>query len=51
MPTPDDEASNILRRFTRVVTQLDPTELRYLKKAARTLHPDDLRKLADEVYD
>ena len=46
-----DEASNILRRFVRVAAQLDPTELRYLKKAARTLDPGDLRQLAREIYD
>jgi hypothetical protein len=44
-----DEASNILRRFIRVAAQLDPTELRYLKLAARTLKPDDLRLLAWEI--
>lgn len=46
-----DEASNILRRFIRVAAGLDPLELRYLKKAARTLDPGDLRKLANEIYD
>ncbi len=45
------EASNILRRFIRVAAQLDPRELGYLKKSARTLHPDDLRRLANEIAD
>ena len=44
-----EEASNVLRRFIRVVAQLDPTELRYLTPSARTLHPDDLRRLAYEI--
>jgi hypothetical protein len=44
-----DEASNILRRFVGVTAQLDPAELGYLRKSARTLDPDDLRKLAAEI--
>lgn len=43
-----DEASNILRRFIRVVTRLGPDH-RYLRQAARTLRPEDLRLLAWEV--
>lgn len=46
-----DEASNILRRYIRVVEHLDPSELGYLRKSARTLHPSDLRLLAREVLD
>lgn len=46
-----DEASNILRRFLRVIAQIDPTELRYLTLSARTLHPFDLRQLAAEIQD
>lgn len=44
-----EEASNILRRFLRVVAQLDPTKLRCLTPSARTLRPGDLRKLAYEI--
>jgi hypothetical protein len=43
------EASNIMRRFIRIVVQLDPSELGYLGKAARTLDPRDLRLLAREI--
>jgi hypothetical protein len=45
------EASNILRRFIRVAAGLDPLELRYLKKAARTLEPAEIRRLALELND
>lgn len=45
------EASNILRRFIRVAAQLDPSELRHLTRAARTLRPEDLRLLAWEVHE
>lgn len=45
------EASNILRRFIRVAAQLDPTELRHLTRAARTLRPEDLRLLAWEIHE
>lgn len=43
------EATNILRRFLRVIAQFDPTKLRFLTLSARTLHPDHLRKLAAEI--
>lgn len=45
------EASNILRRFIRIIARLRSAELGYLRVAARTLDPEDLRKLAAEVYD
>ncbi len=43
------EASNILRRFIQVTAPLDPSQLGYLAKSARTLDPGDLRKLATEI--
>lgn len=45
------EASNILWRFIRVAAQLDPSELRHMTRAARTLRPEDLRLLAWEVHE
>ena len=45
------EASNILRRFIRVLAELDPAQLGYLRVAARTLRPEDLRRLAREIID
>lgn len=45
------EASNIVRRFIRVAEQLDPTELRLLQRALRTLKPEDMRQLASEVHE
>lgn len=43
------QASNILRRYIRVVAQRDPADLQYLRLSARTLHPVDLRQLAAEL--
>lgn len=45
------EASNILRRFIAVTETLDPTEFRYLRKAAKTLDPRDIRLLAIEYIE
>jgi hypothetical protein len=45
------EASNIVRRFIKLSVMLDPTQLRYLRVAARTLRPGDLRLLAREIID
>lgn len=44
------EASNILRRFVRAAVRLDRGMYGYLRRAARTLDPDDLRRLAAEVH-
>ncbi|WP_417585017.1 hypothetical protein [Pelagibacterium sp.] len=46
-----DEASNILRRFVRIAAQLGPEKYGFLRKSARTLDPEDLRRLAREYID
>lgn len=43
------EVSTILRRLVRIAATLDQGRCGHLHKAARTLDPDGLRRLAREV--